>query len=113
MAFGGHSLKLTRLAGLEDSAEIDACAEGLDSQAPTDYRELAAILAEDWTRTRPVRVGLGGGQGAGKSTLGRLLESACSHFGINACVLGIDDFYKTKSERRALADSVHSLFETR
>jgi D-glycerate 3-kinase len=102
-----------RLAGLDDSSSIKDCADSLGAEAPPDYRELASVLAQAWSRSRPRWVGLAGGQGAGKSTLGRLLERACSHFGLRACVLGIDDFYLTKQERRELAGDVHPLFETR
>lgn len=85
----------------------------LDPGAPPDYRALAARLVVAWAEARPQRVGLGGGQGAGKSTLSRLIEAACAEAGLRAIAIGIDDFYLTRAERRTLARSVHPLFETR
>ena len=93
-----------------DAARIEA---SLDPTAPVDYRRLAARLAVAWSDSRPTRVGIGGGQGAGKSTLGRLLEAACAEVDLRAIVIGIDDFYRTRAERRAMARAVHPLFETR
>lgn len=106
-------MRLVRLAGREQDARLEACVASLDATAPDDFRELAAMLALDWSGTRPARVGLCGGQGAGKSTLARLIEEACGFFGLRAHALGIDDFYRTRAERREMARSVHPLFETR
>lgn len=93
-----------------DAARVEA---SLDPTAPADYRRLAARLAVAWSASRPVRVGIGGGQGAGKSTLGRLLEAACAEVDLRAIVIGLDDFYRTRVERQAMARVVHPLFETR
>jgi len=93
-----------------DAARVEA---RLDPSAPPDYRGLAARLAVAWARDRPVRVGIGGGQGAGKSTLGRLIEAACAEVDLRAIVIGIDDFYRTRAERRKMAEAIHPLFETR
>ncbi|MDJ0920024.1 MAG: HAD-IIB family hydrolase [Henriciella sp.] len=51
-----------------------------------------------------------GAQGLGKSTA---LKAVQAHFEDRIAVLGIDEFYLTKAERLALANTVHSLFETR
>jgi len=85
----------------------------LDPEAPADYRELAALLVCDWAESGARRIGLAGGQGAGKSTLGALIESASHAAGLRACVLSLDDFYLTRLERRSLAERVHPLFATR
>ena len=89
------------------------CYGDLDSHAPDDYRQLAALLVDDWHRRGLETVGVGGGQGAGKSTLGRLIAEAGTVFGIRIEVLSIDDFYLTKEERLRLAESVHPLLATR
>ena len=107
------SFRIARLTGREVTPRFADCVAALDPAAPSDYRELAAHLAFDWQARRPACVGLGGGQGAGKSTLGRLIESACSFVGLRVCVLGLDDFYLPASERRRLAAEVHPLLETR
>ncbi|MCR9094843.1 MAG: kinase [bacterium] len=93
-----------------EAARVEAL---LDPAAPPDYRRLAARLAVAWSDSRPRRVGLGGGQGAGKSTLGRLIEAACAEVALRAVVIGLDDFYRTRAEREAMAAEMHPLFETR
>lgn len=84
-----------------------------DPDAPRDFRELAARLVESFSATRARRVGLAGGQGTGKSTLARSLEQAGAHLGLRVCTLALDDYYLTRSQRLALAERVHPLFETR
>ncbi len=106
-------MRLAELAGIEANDQVRACHAALDPAAPPDYRELAALLAYDWQTKQPCAVGLAGGQGAGKTTLGRLVESACAHFDLRVCVLSLDDFYLQKAERRQLAETVHPLLETR
>ena len=105
--------KVMTLAGREPTAAVSACFSTLDSSSPIDYRELAALLACEWVATTPRMVGLTGGQGGGKSTLGRLIESACTSVGLRTCVLGLDDFYLPRAARKSLAENIHPLFETR
>lgn len=105
-----------RIAGLANVVPSDAlrrCYRCLDAHAPDDYRQLAALLADDWRRRGVGTVGIGGGQGAGKSTLGRLIAEAGTVLGTRIEVLSIDDFYLTKEERLRLAESVHPLLATR
>lgn len=106
-------MKLAEMAGIEDASSLRAVVSALDPEAPADYREVAGLLALDWKEKGCRRAGIAGGQGAGKSTLGRLIEAACREVGLRACVVGIDDFYLTRAERRTLAEGIHPLFETR
>ena len=106
-------MRIAELAGLSPSAAVRACYARLDVAAPDDYRQLAALLVDQWRRHRITTVGIGGGQGAGKSTLGRLLMAAGEHFELRLVVLSIDDFYLSKAERHRLAGDVHPLFATR
>lgn len=78
-----------------------------------DYRQLAARLAGHWKSARPGAVGLGGGQGAGKSTLSRMIVEACGAEGLRCASLSLDDYYLSRAEREALAARVHPLFTTR
>ena len=106
-------MRIAELAGVRPSSAAGDCYASLDPEAPNDYRQLAALLVDDW-RTRGTRLaGVAGGQGAGKSTLGRLLTSAGAFHGQRVAVLSIDDFYLTKAERERLAVNVHPLFRTR
>lgn len=85
----------------------------LDSDLPEDWRVLAANLALAWRAVTPARIGLSGGQGAGKSTLSRAIVAAGAHFGLIIAPMSIDDFYLTRAERAALAREVHPLLATR
>ena len=59
-------------------------------------------------------IGLSGGQGAGKSTITDILKFILKErYGLELCVFSIDDFYKTKSERRIMSKKIHPLFSTR
>lgn len=108
-----EGLRIARLAGVEATPTLCAHVAELDPEAPGDYRELAAVLAQTFCTTRPRRVGLAGGQGSGKSTLARLLERACERVGLRTCVLSLDDYYLPRTERLELARRAHPLFETR
>ena len=106
-------MRIAELAGVRPSSAARDCYASLDPEAPDEYRQLAALLVDDW-RSRGTRLaGVAGGQGAGKSTLGRLLTSAGTFHGQRIAVLSIDDFYLTKAERERLAGDVHPLFRTR
>ena len=94
-------------------AAARACFDALDPAIPEDWRILAASLALRWSSDAPRRVGLAGGQGAGKSTLSSAIVAAGRHFGLRVVSLSIDDFYLTRSEREALAKNVHPLLATR
>ena len=59
-------------------------------------------------------IGLSGGQGSGKSTITSILKYILKKkYGLELCVFSIDDFYKTKAERKKMAKEVHQLFSTR
>jgi D-glycerate 3-kinase len=51
---------------------------------------------------RPLVQGIVGAQGAGKTTLCRLLQRLLTELGVPTLSLSIDDFYKTYAERQAL-----------
>ena len=59
-------------------------------------------------------IGLSGGQGAGKSTITGILKFILRRkYGLDLCVFSIDDFYKTKAERKKMSKNIHPLFLTR
>ncbi len=83
-------------------------------EGPADWRALAAALACARPFEPDCRVlGLGGGQGAGKSTLAALVAAAYTRQGQRTIVLSLDDFYLTRAEREALAAKESPLFATR
>lgn len=71
-----------------------------------------ALVARPATR-RPLVLGICGAQGSGKSTLARALIQECEGRGLRTAVLSLDDLYLSRQHRRALAEQVHPLFETR
>ena len=106
-------MRVAELAGIAPSAAVRDCYRQLDASAPDDYRQLAALLVDEWMRRGIATVGIGGGQGAGKSTLGQLIAAAAAVREVRVAVLSIDDFYLTKAERQWLAEEVHPLLATR
>jgi len=58
-------------------------------------------------------IGVAGAQGSGKSTLVRELASQLAGEGLKVAALSLDDLYRTRAERQALARDVHPLFATR
>jgi len=61
----------------------------------------------------PPVFGIAGLQGSGKSTLARQLVAAGRSCGCEVVALSLDDFYRTRRERQALARDVHPLLATR
>lgn len=81
-----------------------------------DYLRLLAdhILGLRREPSRPVAIGINGGQGSGKSTLSLfLVEWLIRECGLSALCLPLDDLYYSKAKRLELARSVHPLFATR
>ncbi len=77
-------------------------------------REALANVVTDWLLpqlqgARPFVLGLCGAQGSGKSTLASALADRIE----GTAILSLDDLYRTKAEREALARTVHPLFATR
>lgn len=63
---------------------------------------------------QPLIIGINGSQGSGKSTLAMLLSQIFNVLnGMNVANLSIDDFYKTKEERKQSAVDIHPLLSTR
>jgi D-glycerate 3-kinase len=117
---GRHGLSAAELAARAArcrAAFAAACRElqleGDATQLTRLYLPLAACLLSR-AQGVPRVVGVNGAQGAGKSTVCRLLECVVEHgFGRRAATLSIDDLYLTRSERRRLAAEVHPLLATR
>ena len=94
-----------------------------DQRLAPDYLATAArhfdplaerVARERGSRGETLRVALNGSQGSGKSTLSAYLTEALREdHGLSAIALSLDDFYLTKAERSALAESVHPLLATR
>lgn len=96
-----------------DDLSIDA------ALLPPHALEAVYLPLADWVARRQLPgqvcvIGINGAQGSGKSSLTRLLVLLL-RMGFNKRVLSfsIDDLYKTRAERQALAREVHPLLATR
>ena len=81
----------------------------------TLYLPLANWIYTIYQKDKKIKIiGLSGGQGAGKSTITGILKFILKiNYGLELCVFSIDDFYKTKIERKKLSKKIHPLFLTR
>ena len=65
-------------------------------------------------KKRPYFIGLAGGQGTGKTTISSLIRIILTkYFKLNVFRISIDDFYKTRKERKNLSKRVHPMLITR
>ena len=71
-------------------------------------------IASKSNRTKPYFVGLGGGQGTGKTTISSIITIILKkYFKLKVFKISIDDFYKTRNERLSLSKKVHPFLMTR
>ena len=81
-----------------------------------DARDSIAAEIAAWRKAHNgvLTVGISGSQGSGKTTLTRALaEILTQQHALRVVQFSIDDIYKTKAERAAMAKEVHPLFATR
>ena len=65
-------------------------------------------------KRKPLFLGFSGGQGAGKTTIAKILKIILiKYFKRNTQVISIDDFYKTQKERYKMSNLIHPLLMTR
>ena len=65
-------------------------------------------------KKKPLIIGLAGGQGSGKTTISSILALILKkYFKLNVFKVSIDDFYKTRKDRRLLSKNKHPLLMTR
>jgi len=65
-------------------------------------------------KNKPLMIGLAGGQGSGKTTISSILTLILQkYFRLNVFKISIDDFYKTRKDRRLLSKKKHPLLMTR
>ena len=71
-------------------------------------------IAKKVDKRKTLLIGLAGGQGSGKTTISSILTLILKkYFKLNVFKVSIDDFYKTRKERKAISINKHSLLMTR
>ena len=71
-------------------------------------------ISKKINRKKPLIIGVAGGQGTGKTTITSILSLILrTYFKLNVFKVSIDDFYKTRNERRILSLTEHPLLITR
>jgi D-glycerate 3-kinase len=65
-------------------------------------------------KKKPLIIGLAGGQGSGKTTISSILSIILKkYFKLSVFIVSIDDFYKTRKDRKILSKEKHTLLMTR
>jgi D-glycerate 3-kinase len=65
-------------------------------------------------KKKTLLLGLAGGQGSGKTTISSILSIILKkYFNLNVFIVSIDDFYKTRKDRKILSKKTHPLLMTR
>ena len=71
-------------------------------------------ISKKTNKKKPLIIGVAGGQGTGKTTITSILSLILrKYFKLNVFKISIDDFYKTRSERRYLSKKIHPFLMTR
>ncbi|MDX1589022.1 MAG: hypothetical protein R3296_08800 [Oleiphilaceae bacterium] len=74
----------------------------------------AWLIRARGSRQQPLMLAMGGAQGTGKTTMARALALVLERcFATSACVLSLDDFYRSRRERADLGRGLHPLLATR
>ena len=71
-------------------------------------------IANKTNKKKPLIIGFSGGQGTGKTTITSIISLILrKYFKLNVFKISIDDFYKTRYERKILSITKHPLLMTR
>jgi D-glycerate 3-kinase len=71
-------------------------------------------IAKKANKKKPLMIGLAGGQGSGKTTISSILTLILQkYFKLKVFKVSIDDFYKTRKDRKLLSKNKHPLLMTR
>jgi len=71
-------------------------------------------IAKKANKKSPLIIGLAGGQGTGKTTIASIISLILTkYFKLKVFKISIDDFYKTRNERKKISKSIHPLLMIR
>jgi len=75
---------------------------------------LSFWISKRINKKKPLIIGLAGGQGSGKTTISSILTLILQkYFKLKVFKVSIDDFYKTRKDRKLLSKNKHPLLMTR
>jgi D-glycerate 3-kinase len=75
---------------------------------------LSFWISKRANKEKPLMIGLAGGQGSGKTTISSILSLILQkYFKLKVFIVSIDDFYKTRKDRKLLSKKKHPLLMTR
>ena len=79
------------------------------------YLPICENVNSEYVKSKKTKIiGLSGGQGTGKSTISQILKIILKEgFNLETVIFSIDDFYKTRKERKIMAKKISPLFLTR
>ena len=79
------------------------------------YLPICENINSEYVKSKKTKIiGLSGGQGTGKSTISQILKIILKEgFNLETVIFSIDDFYKTRKERKIMAKKISPLFLTR
>ena len=79
------------------------------------YLPICENINSNYVKSKKTKIiGLSGGQGTGKSTISQILKIILKEgFNLETVIFSIDDFYKTRKERKIMAKKISPLFLTR
>ena len=85
------------------------------SQLNNFYLPISKMINETYLKKKtPQVIGLTGGQGSGKSTISNILKIILKeNYKLETVIFSIDDFYKTRKERKTMSKNISPLFLTR
>ena len=100
---------------LKKQESIETKFKNKEEQFKKFYFPLATLIYKKFVKKkRIILVGLGGGQGVGKTTISGILKLILNKvFLLETVIFSIDDFYKTSSERKEMSKNISKLFFTR
>ena len=100
---------------LKKQESIETKFKNKEEQFKKFYFPLATLIYKKFVKKkRIILVGLGGGQGVGKTTISGILKLILNKvFFLETVIFSIDDFYKTSTERKEMSKNISKLFFTR